>query len=170
MIRYLPKLIDRARQSPRWLMVLNLLLGRIIPFNRPHGFRVDELTLNRVRSAASYRRVNQNHVRGIHACAIATVAEISAGFLLLSRLDPGGFRLIMARIEVDYHYQAKDGIFSESVLSDEQLQREVLTPLREREAVTIRMQSEVRDISGNNIAVAWTTWQVKRWDKVRTRV
>lgn len=170
MITSLPKLIDRARRSPFWLTLLNLALGRIIPFNRPHGFRIVEIAPDRVCSAASYKRVNCNHVRGVHACAIATVAELSAGFLLLSRLDPARYRLIMARIEVDYHYQAKEGIISVSSLSAEQLDREVIGPLREQEAVSIRLQSLVRDNSGNDIATGHTTWQIKRWERVRTQI
>ncbi|BDD88313.1 DUF4442 domain-containing protein [Desulfofustis limnaeus] len=169
-MKLLPQLICRARKSAFWLWVMNLVLAWIIPFNRPHGFRIAMISENRARSAASWRRVNRNHVRGIHACAIATVAEMSAGFLLLSRLDPGRYRLIMARLEVDYSYQAKDLIVSESELSDERLLQEVIEPLRSQEKVSIRMRSEVRDRSGNEIAIAHTTWQVKRWDRVRTRV
>lgn len=170
MIQYLPKLIERARHSPRWLLVLNLLLNRVIPFNRPHGFRIAAITGEMVRSAASYRRVNRNHVRGVHACAIATVAEMSAGFLLLSRLDPQRYRLIMGRLEVDYHYQAKEDIVSESFLPDQRLENEIIGPLRDQEAVTIWMQSLVTDRSGNRIAEGRTTWQIKRWDRVRTKL
>ncbi len=170
MIRYLPRLIDRARRSPRWLVVLNVLLGVVIPFNRPHGFRIEAIDTERVRAAASYRRVNCNHVRGIHACAIATVAELSAGMLLLSRLDPARYRLIMARIEVDYRYQAKAGIVSESHLTAAVLASEILEPLQTQESVQIRVASLVSDRSGNEIAVAHTTWQIKRWDRVRTKV
>ncbi|MCB2174141.1 PaaI family thioesterase [bacterium] len=170
MIQHLPKLIERARHSPRWLLILNLLLSRVIPFNRPHGFRIAAITEEMVRSAATYRQVNRNHVRGIHACAIATVAEMSAGFLLLSRLDPQRYRLIMGRLEVDYHYQAKEGIVSESLLPKERLENEIIGPLREQEAVTVCMDSLVTDQSGNRIAEGRTTWQIKRWDRVRTKL
>ncbi|MBE0586176.1 MAG: DUF4442 domain-containing protein [Desulfofustis sp.] len=170
MIQHLPKLIERARYSSRWLLALNLLLGRVIPFNRPHGFRIAAISEEMVRSSATYRRVNRNHVRGVHACAIATVAEMSAGFLLLSRLDPLRYRLIMARLEVDYHYQAKEDIVSESVLPNQRLEDEIIGPLRDQEAVTICMQSLVTDRSGNRIAEGQTTWQIKRWDRVRTKL
>ena len=39
----LPKLTVKARKSPGWLRLLNLLLARIIPFNRPHGFAIEEI-------------------------------------------------------------------------------------------------------------------------------
>jgi len=166
----LPSLIVRARKSPFWLGVLNRVLWLTIPFNRPHRFRVVSIAADRVVTTAAYRRINHNHVRGIHACAIATIAEFSAGFLLLTRLDPSRYRLIMARIEVDYHYQAKEDIVSESFLAAERLNGEVIEPLKEQESVTVRVESRVTDGSGNDIATAWTTWQIKRWDRVRTAV
>ena len=36
----LPKLIINARRSKGWLKILNFMMGRIIPFNRPHGFHI----------------------------------------------------------------------------------------------------------------------------------
>lgn len=164
----LPGLVLKARNSSFWLWVLNRVLGRTIPFNRPHGFRLQEIGENRIVTSCRYRRVNHNHVRGIHACAIATVAEFSAGFLLLTKLEPTRYRLIMSRIEVDYVYQAKEDIYSESQVSTERLDKEVIQPLESSEAVTIVMQSRVRDTSGNAIATAHTTWQIKRWESVRT--
>lgn len=161
---------DRAKTSPFWLWVLNRALGRIIPFNRPHGFRLLEVGDDFIRTTSSYRRSNHNHVRGIHACAIATVAEFSAGFLLLTKLDPAAYRLIMSRIEVDYHYQAKQRIISESRVSDRECEEKVVEPLKTGEIVSITMESRVRDIEGNDIATACTTWQIKRWDRVRTKV
>ncbi len=166
----LPKLTARARKSPGWLRLLNLLLARIIPFNRPHGFAIEEIREDYLRTAAPYKRKNHNHLRGIHACAIATIAEFSGGFLLLSRLDPRKYRLIMSRIEVDYLYQAKERIVSESHLPEARLQQEIIEPLRQQEAITIRMESRIADISGNQVAIAFTTWQVKRWDRVRTKI
>ena len=166
----LPKLIVKARRSKGWLKVLNFMMGRIIPFNRPHGFHIVDLTEDRVRTCASYRRSNHNHIRGIHACAIATVAEFSAGLLLLSRLDPARYRLIMSNLEVEYVYQAKQDIIAETALSQSELQQKVLGPLATQEACTIVMETHINDKAGNKIACAHTTWQVKRWDKVRTKV
>jgi acyl-coenzyme A thioesterase PaaI-like protein len=166
----LPKLIVKARHSKGWLKVLNFMMGRIIPFNRPHGFCVVELQEERVRTFAPYRRSNHNHIRGIHACAIATTAEFSAGLLLLSRLDPGRYRLIMSKLDVDYSYQAKQDITAETALSDADLQARVIKPLETAESHSIIMETLVADRDGNRIACAHTTWQIKRWDKVRTKV
>lgn len=166
----LPKLTVRAKNSRGWLWLLNVVLSRIIPFNRPHGFVIEEITDEYLRTTAPYKRNNHNHLRGIHACAIATIAEFSGGYLLLSRLDPRRYRLIMSRIEVDYLYQAKERIVSESHLPEARLLQEIIEPLKQQEAITIRMESRIADITGNQVAVAFTTWQIKKWDRVRTKI
>jgi acyl-coenzyme A thioesterase PaaI-like protein len=166
----LSKLIVKARHSKVWLLVLNFMLGRIIPFNRPHGFSIVELAEERVTTCASYRRSNHNHIRGIHACAIATVAEFSAGLLLLSRLDPSCYRLIMSKLDVDYLYQAKQEIVAITCLSNDELRSRVIKPLQTAESHSIVMDTRVSDRDGNMVARARTTWQIKRWDRVRTKV
>ncbi len=170
LINLLPGLCRRAKKSGFWLAVLNILLRRVIPFNRPHGFRITEIGDNHITTSGPCRRANHNHLRGIHACAIATVAEISAGFLLLTKLDSQHYRLIMSRMEVDYLYQAKQQIFSISSLAAERIEAEIIAPLQLQDSVSIVLESRVSDVSGNEIADARTTWQIKRWERVQTRV
>lgn len=166
----LPHLIVKARRSGFWLFVLNLLMARTIPFNSPHKFRISEMSDEHLRTFAPYRKSNFNHIRGIHACAIATVAEFSAGFLLLTKLDPSKYRLIMGRLDADYTYQAKEDIIALAELTSERLHEEVLAPLEQGESTEIVMTTVVSDVSGNEVAEVRTTWQVKRWDRVKTKV
>ncbi len=166
----LPRLLEGARRSPFRLKLLNLMLGRVIPFNRPHGVRIIALGDDWVQTGTDYRRRNHNHLRGIHACCIATVAEFSSGLLFLSRLNPARYRLIMAKLEIDYRYQAKEPIVATSRISDEELKEAILKPLAKKESVLVTRPTEVHDMQGNLIAVAQVTWQIKPWDKVRTRV
>ncbi len=166
----LPALLESARKSPFKLKILNLFLGRLIPFNRPHGVHILELGKEHIKTAAPYRRKNQNHIRGVHACCIATVAEFSSGLLLLSRLNPSRYRLIMAQLEIDYHYQAKSTIIAESRISEQQLKDEILKPLAETDKLLFTQTTEVHDDRQNHIASARVTWQIKRWDRVKTRV
>jgi len=76
----------------------------------------------------------------------------------------------MSHLEVTYLYQAKEQIISESFLSSEDLVTDVMSPLQEHDSITIRIESKVRDVSENDIAIAYTTWQIKGWDRVHTRV
>lgn len=166
----LPFLITKAKSSSAWLYVLNFLLAHRIPFNGPHGFRLMEISKNTVKTLGPYKRKNFNHIRGIHACGIATVAEFSSGFLLLSRLDPTIYRLIMAKLTAEYYYQAKEDIIGATEFAEKRLQQEIIMPLQQSESTSVIMQTEVSDLSGNQVAAVETTWQVKRWDAVQTKV
>jgi len=150
--------------------MLNVLLGQVVPFNRPHRFKIIEIDDTLVRTTAPYRRSNYNHIRGIHACALATVSEFSAGFLLMQNFAPADYRLIMSRMDIEYKYQAKKRVISESRLSREEIELDILKPLETAPSVDIKMRSDVVDDSGNLVAVAHTFWQIKRWDKVQTRL
>lgn len=166
----LPALIEGARKSPFKLRLLNLFLGRLIPFNRPHGVRILELGKEHVKTTAPYKRKNHNHIRGVHACCIATIAEFSSGLLFLSRLNPSRYRLIMAKLEIDYHYQAKGPIIAETRLNEQQLKDQILKPLADTDKLLFTQATEIHDNQQNHIASARVTWQIKRWDAVKTKV
>ncbi len=163
-------LAARARNSGFWRAVFSFLLNRMIPFNRSHKFTIVSLEDNVVRTTAPYRRSNHNHIRGIHACALATVAEFSAGLLLMQNFGPKKYRLIMSRMDIEYKYQAKKPVVSECRLPSSRIQKDILQPLQRETTVDIVLESRVTDTDDNLVAVAHTTWQIKRWDKVRTKV
>lgn len=163
-------LVRRAATSPLWRAILNRLLARVIPFNRPHGFRIASIGDGTITVFAPCRKSNYNHIRGIHACAIATAAEFAAGFLLLTSLEPSRYRLIMAHLQADYFYQAKKDITAEAQLAPDRLEKEIVLPLKSEDAATISLKSRVHDADGKKVAVVTTTWQVKRWDRVRTKL
>ena len=78
------KYIEGAKKSRFGLFKLNFGLGFIIPFNKPHGIKVTAITDNSVSTIIPYRRKNMNHIRGVHACGMATCAEFASGLLLLT--------------------------------------------------------------------------------------
>ena len=164
----LPGLLLKARTSPFYRWLLNRLLGRLVPFNRPHGFAIERIEADRIVTRAPNRRINHNHIRGIHACAIATLAEFSSGLALLSKLDPTRYRLIMARIKIDYLFQARQEILATTILNVGQVQLQVLDPLQDADAVSFTQETLVADRAGNTVARAHITWQIKPWAKVNT--
>ncbi len=166
----LPGLLSKAGTSPFYLWLLNRLLGRVVPFNRPHGFSIDRIEENKIVTRAPYRRINHNHIRGIHACAIATIAEFSSGLALLSKLDPRKYRLIMARLEIDYLFQARQEILATTTLDMQQVVQQLIKPLQEADAVSFTQETQVSDRQGHEIAKARITWQIKPWAKVKTRL
>lgn len=166
----LPHLLSKARMSGAWRWRLNFLLPWAIPFNRPHGFKVVPLLAGGISVRIPYRRVNRNHINGIHACAIATASEMCSGLSVMEKLDPKQYRLIMRTLHMEYHYQAKQPAWAKCVPSAEEIAERVVRPLASEDSVDYTSTVEVHDESGNHLATAIVTWQVKEWSKVRTKV
>ncbi len=166
---HLPTLLQKARTSAftRWWM--NHVLDWMIPFNAPHGFRVVPMPAGGIRVKIPYWRVNRNHIKGIHACAMATAAEMCSGLSVLEHLDPKTYRLIMRSLRMEYHYQAKRPAHASCVPLAEDIERQVLAPLRTSDTADYTSTVELHDRDGKHLATGTITWQVKRWDKVRTK-
>lgn len=162
-------ILRRARTSSLWLWVLNWSLKRMIPFNKPHGFAIREIDDYRIKVLIPYRRSNFNHINGLHACALATVSEFTTGFLLVSRLDPKKYRLIMKQLEMNYHYQGKMNAYAEFIVSEDWFKENVFTPLTTSDAVEINCVVKIHDEKGNHLTTGTICWQVKDWAKVRTK-
>ena len=163
------KILEKAKHSAFWLWILNVALPRMVPFNGPHGFQVMEFSDHRLKAKLPYRRSNFNHIRGLHACALATISEFATGFLLLSKLDGKKYRLIMQRIEMDYHYQGKMDAFAEFATSDAWYEEQILGPLKTSEAVVIPCVVKIHDMNGNHLTTGKVFWQVKDWTRVKTK-
>jgi acyl-coenzyme A thioesterase PaaI-like protein len=166
---HLPSLIARSRRSAiaRWWM--NTLLNIMIPFNAPHGFTVVPQAEGGIRVNIPYRRINRNHIRGIHACAMATGAEMCSGLSLLEQLDPRKYRLIMRSIHMEYHFQARRNAHAICTPSHAEIAGAVIEPLRVNEKVDYTSSVRVMDDRGEHLATGTITWQVKEWSKVRTK-
>jgi acyl-coenzyme A thioesterase PaaI-like protein len=162
-------IIAKANTSPFYRWLLNFSLDRMIPFNKPHRFRVVQVTKENIKVLLPYRRANFNHIRGLHACALATVSEFTTGFLLVSNLDPKKYRLIMQRLEMDYHYQGKMNAFAEFNVDGEWLKSKIYDPLLTQDAVVVVCEVKIHDQAGNHLTTGHVHWQIKDWSKVKTK-
>lgn len=169
-MKQLETYLERARKSSFWLWVLNRGLQRLIPFNAPHNIRITEISDRGVKSTIPYKRSNLNHIRGVHACGLATVAEFTSGLVLLRNLNPNDYRLIMESIEVKYHFQAKTHATASFEISEARVNEEIKTPLLTQDAVFVRCEIPVHDTQANLLCTVYTNWQVKKWSKVKTKL
>ena len=161
--------IQKAQHSKLYLWLLNRVMNKAVPFNKPHGFQVVQITPTQVTTVALYQKKNFNHVRGIHACAIATVGELAAGLVLMANFSGKDYRFIMSRIEIDYHYQAKQDIIAIATLSATD-KKTILDTLSNEPKTLYTVTTEIHDKASTAIATVKTTWQIKRWNAVRTNV
>ena len=160
---------EKAKTSSFYMWLLNWSLARMIPFNKPHGFKIVSVGDYSVKTIIPYRKSNFNHIRGLHACALATISEFTTGFLLVSKLDAKKYRLIMQRLEMDYHYQGKMDSFAEFQISEEWLNEKIYAPLKSNDAVVVPCQVKIIDEKGNHLTTGNVYWQIKDWNKVRTK-
>ncbi|HRG09582.1 MAG TPA: DUF4442 domain-containing protein [Cyclobacteriaceae bacterium] len=163
------KILIKARHSGFYLWLLNVALDRMIPFNKPHGFRILELEQHRLKTSVPYKRRNFNHIRGLHACGLATLSEFTTGFLLLSALGMKKYRIIMQRLEMNYHYQGKMAATAEFTISKEWIEEKVVKPLQTQESVVVPCEIKIHDVKGNHLTTGLVYWQFKDWAKVKTK-
>lgn len=164
-----PRLLSKSRHSALSRWWANFLLPWIIPFNRPHGFKVAPMKEGGMSVEIPYWRINQNHVRGMHACGLATAAEMCSGLSVLELVDPKHYRMIMRELRMTYHYQAKMRTIARATPAASEIDEQVVQPLRSADAVDYASKVELHDAAGNHVATGMVTWQVKPWSKVRTK-
>lgn len=163
-------LMERAKTSKRHMALLNFGLARMIPFNKPHGFKIRKLADYSVEISIPYKKSNFNHIKGIHACALATASEYSTGLVLLNNLNPKKYRIIMQKMEMEYHYQAKMDTKVVFEISTEWLENEVIEPLKTNDSIVVCCEPKTYDRDGNHITTGHIYWQIKDWSKVKTKL
>lgn len=151
----------------RWL--LNNVLLRTVPFNKPHGLKVTHIGDDELTITARNIRPNQNHIKGIHACLLATLCEYVSGLSLLIRLDPKDFRIILKSIHMTYHYQAKRDVTAVFRLPAGFFEKEVLIPLQSAEAIFKEFTIDIYDDEQHHICTGLINWQIKSWSRVKTK-
>ncbi len=161
--------IERAKHSRFSLWLLNAGLSRMIPFNKPHGFRILQIGDYDIKLLLPYKRKNLNHIRGLHACALATLSEYATGLLLISKLGFDTYRIIMKRLEMDYHYQGKIDATTHFSISDAWLHQYIYEPLKTVESVMVVCEVKIFDTQNNHLTTGKVHWQIKEWKRVKTK-
>lgn len=135
-------------------------MQEVIPFNRPHRLRVVKLSDEECQVSLPWRRRNLNHLRTMHACALATAAEYASGLCVLSALGIENKRLIMSDLAMTYRRRAESACVATAQLPPGELK--VLKGELERDGRgSFVLRSAVRDAEGEVVAEAKITWHVK---------
>lgn len=157
----------KAKQSAFYLWLLNRVLWRVIPFNRSHKVTIESLSNTQVSILLPYTKSNQNHLKGMHACALATLCEYACGIGLMTRLDPSRYRIILKDIKLTYHAQAKSAVRALFDIDPTRLEEDIIIPLQQSGLTTQTYTVKAFDSHQKLICTGEVTWQLKRWDKVK---
>lgn len=166
----LNSLVQKAKHSKFYLWLLNIVLLRAVPFNNPHKIRVVGIGDDEVSLYAPYSRKNMNHIKGIHACLLATMCEYVSGLSLLLHLSPKEYRIILKNINMTYHYQAKTNVFVKFKIGKKEMEENILVPLKTHEAIFREFTVDVYDANNKHICTGLINWQIKAWNKVKMKV
>jgi acyl-coenzyme A thioesterase PaaI-like protein len=140
---------DRLAPLPggRWLF--SLLLGRIVPYTGALGARVEELRLGFARVSLTQRRAVENHLRSVHAIALANLGEVTSGLAMLTALPPGA-RGIVTRLSTTYLRKARG-----------RLEAECHCHPRSGQEETVTLVAEIRDASREVVARTEVDWLIR---------
>ncbi|MCZ2443853.1 MAG: DUF4442 domain-containing protein [Flavobacteriales bacterium] len=163
------RLIEKAARSSFYRRILNIILWKKIPFNWPHRIVVTEILPDGFVLKLPYKRQNLNHLRGIHACGLATLSEYVAGLTLLRKIGSKHYRIIMQEMHMSYRYQGRKDVFAQFELTDDWVQSHVLSQLESNDAIFVELSVMVKDADQKHICTGMTKWQIKKWNKIRDR-
>lgn len=162
--------IEKAKHSKFYLWLLNVVLLKTVPFNKPHDINVVHIGDNELTISAKNIKPNRNHIKGIHACLLATMCEYVSGLSLLIHFSSKEYRIILKNINMTYHYQAKKAVFVTFKISKQQIEEEILNPLKIQDAIFKEFAVEVYDEDKNHICTGLINWQIKAWKNVKMKV
>jgi acyl-coenzyme A thioesterase PaaI-like protein len=133
-----------------WL--ISKLLGSVVPLVGTAGLRFDEITPDRVVVSIRNRKPVQNHIKGVHAAAMALLAETATGFCVGMNLPDDKLPLIKT-LKVDYLKRASGDMQAVAQLRPEQIQQ-ILT--QDKGEVTVPVS--ITDQSGQSPIQCEMVW------------
>ena len=136
------KIVAAATKLPEGLRatLLSTIFGRVVPLVGTAGIRYDLVTANKVICSIKNRRPVQNHINGVHAAAMALLAETATGFVVGMNVPDDRIMLIKS-LHVDYKRPTKGDMRATATLSD--AERELISSTEKGELmVTVSVTDE----------------------------
>jgi acyl-coenzyme A thioesterase PaaI-like protein len=99
-----------------------LLLSRVVKFVGTARLDIEELTAERAVVSVKNRKIVQNHIGGVHAAAMALIAETATGFVVGMNVPDDRVPVIKS-LKVEYKKRASGGLRAVAMLTPEQIER-----------------------------------------------
>ena len=129
----------------KWLF--SRLLGSYVPYTGTLGACIEVLEPGHCVVKLRDRRKVRNHLKSVHAMALANLGEMSTGLALLNGL-PDNTRGILAGFHVNYLKKARGALVAECrcAVPEDNLERE------------IEVMCEIRDATGDVVTEVRAHW------------
>ncbi|HSB21401.1 MAG TPA: DUF4442 domain-containing protein [Anaeromyxobacteraceae bacterium] len=132
----------------RWLF--SRLIGFVVPYSGSIGARVLGLAPGQARVSIADRRALRNHLRSLHAMALANLAELTANLAMMSRQPAKGARWIVTGFDTEFLKKARGTVTAQCEVG----------PLDWSQARQLEGRVELRDVAGDLVMVARPRWKI----------
>lgn len=142
---------QRLRTLPGGTRLFSRLLGRMVPYSG--SIRADVLALQPGHAVLRMRdrRAVRNHLRSVHAIALANLGELASGLAAMAALPPG-VRGIPRNINIEYHRKARGTLTADGTA-------ELPDVTDVAEAV---VEAQISNQAGERVATVRVLWQLER--------
>jgi acyl-coenzyme A thioesterase PaaI-like protein len=142
---------ERLHRKPGGKWLFSRLVGRMAPYTGTIKALVLELAPGRAVVVLRDRRAVRNHLRSIHAIALANLGELASG-LAASSAMPQGVRGIPTAITIDYLHKARGALTATGTATLPDV----------TEPTTVEVQADIRDAAGVTVAALRVRWKLER--------
>lgn len=143
------RLWQRLSPLPGGKLLFSLLVGIFIPYTGSMRARVEQLQPGHALVKLPDHRRVRNHLRSIHAIALANLAEYTTGLAILSGM-PDTARAILVGLEIKYIKKARGAITAECIAT--------IPKTDDRQEYLVNVV--LRDGSNDTVATARVCWLI----------
>jgi acyl-coenzyme A thioesterase PaaI-like protein len=153
-INKLGRIVARFDKLPGPLRsrAITVAMRQAVPFVGTAGVRLEEMTRTRLVGTVPNRRRAQNHIKGVHAAAMALLAETCTG-LVVGMNVPDDRLPVIKTMKVDYVKRTQGALRAEATLTPAQIDEIVNT---EKGETTVAVT--VTDESGREPVICEMIW------------
>jgi acyl-coenzyme A thioesterase PaaI-like protein len=141
----------RLSPKPGGAWLFSRFVGRMAPYTGTIGARVEALEPGHAVVSLRDRRAVRNHLRSVHAIALANLGELASG-LAASAAMPPGVRGIPTAITIEYLRKARGTLTATGTAKLPQ----VIEP------TSAEVQADIRNEQGEVVATVRVRWQLER--------
>ena len=139
---------DKLGHSAVGRKLFNFMLGRIVPYSGNIKAEVMELGDGEVTIAMKDRRAVRNHLKSIHAIALANLGELASGMAMFSKVS-NTTRAIVVDLEIKYLKKARGRLIATGKAN---LPDTIDSPI---ESI---VKAEIKDADGDVVATIKVHW------------
>lgn len=119
----LSRIVGKLQGLPAGLRLRaqTFVLGKAVPFLGTAGMQFEQVTQQRVVVSVANKRKVQNHIKGVHAAAMALLAETATGFVVGMNLPDDKLPLLKS-MKINYVRRSTGDMRAVAELTSEQIQ------------------------------------------------